>query len=96
MSGPDKFDEEKWKAESDAHTLAEAHAIAQDAERHKKAQEAAVRLKEETEKRAKEAKDHDEAMQALASRWYPTMDQNQGGGTPPQGGTTPPGGSVNG
>lgn len=86
MTAPDKFDEEKWRAESDARTLADAHTITQDAERHKKALEAASRLKDETERQAKEAKDRDEAMQAMASRWYPTMADQQGGGAMPPGG----------
>jgi len=72
-SEPEKFDEEQWKAEQDARTLAEAHAITKDKDRFGKAQQAAKRLKDESEKRAKEASDHNDAMQALASKMYPTM-----------------------
>jgi hypothetical protein len=63
----------RWKAESDAHTLAEAHAITQDKDRFGKAQEAAKKLKEESDKRAKEAQDHSDAMSALANKMYPKM-----------------------
>jgi hypothetical protein len=69
------FDEEKWRAESDARTLAEAHAISEDPDRMKKATKAAKDLADEMQKRAKEAGDSADAMQMLASKMYPTMDE---------------------
>jgi cobalamin biosynthesis protein CbiD len=67
------FDEEKWKAEEDARTLAAAHAITKDPERLKRAQEAAKDLKEDMREHADHAKDSADAMDALASKMYPTM-----------------------
>ena len=45
-------EDKKWKAESDARTLSDAHAIHMDAERHKAAQKAAKGLAEEAQDRA--------------------------------------------
>jgi Mn-dependent DtxR family transcriptional regulator len=51
--------EEKWKAEDDARTLAEAEVIKGDGKRHAKAKEAGERL-------AKEAHERAEAMERIA------------------------------
>jgi phage/plasmid primase-like uncharacterized protein len=58
------FNEGKWKAESDARTLAESDVIRNDSTRHSKAQEAAVRL-------AKEAQEQADAMAKTAGNLYP-------------------------
>lgn len=58
------FDEEKWKAESDARTLADSDVIRNDTSRHSKAQEAAVRL-------AKEDQEQADAMAHTAGNLYP-------------------------
>ncbi len=79
MAQPEVLDEEKWKAIQDAHTLAEAQMIMNDKDRHGKAQEAAKKEKEETAQRAKEANDKNDAMQALASKMYPSMAQDTDG-----------------
>jgi len=80
MAKVEEFDEEKWKAEQDARTLADAHAIMKDADRHKKAQDAAKRLAEDEAARAKEAQDRSDAMQMLAAKMYPTMTPQGGEG----------------
>ena len=51
-------DEDKWKAESDAMTLADAEVIRGDEKRHGKAKEAGERL-------AKEAEEHAKAMRTI-------------------------------
>ncbi|MGA2401445.1 MAG: hypothetical protein ABSG91_07035 [Syntrophobacteraceae bacterium] len=81
MSKSTSPDDAKWKAEQDAHTLADAHAIMKDSARHKAAQEAAKNLKDDTEKQAKQANDHNDAMQMLASKMYPTMQGEPSDGT---------------
>jgi hypothetical protein len=74
------FDEEKWRSESDARTLAEAHAIGQDPDRMKKATKAAKDLADEMQKHAKETADSADAMQMLASKMYPSMAGGQAEG----------------
>jgi hypothetical protein len=69
----DYSDEEKRKAEDDAHHLAHAHAIRKDPKRYEKAIEAAKILNLETQGNAQETNDHAEGMNDLASRMYPTM-----------------------
>lgn len=55
-----KQEEEKWQAESDARTLAEAEVIRKDGPRLKKAQKAAKQME-------KERKDEAEAMAKIAN-----------------------------
>ncbi|MGC9196333.1 MAG: hypothetical protein ACP5IL_12900 [Syntrophobacteraceae bacterium] len=69
----DYSEEDKRKAEEDAHHLAHAHAIRKDAKRHEKAIEAAKRLNLETQENAQEAQNHAQGMNDLASQMYPTM-----------------------
>ncbi len=76
---PEKFDEEKWRAESDARTLAEAHAIRQDPKRMEKATKAAKDLADDMQRHAKEAGASADAMQMLASKMYPTMTETDEG-----------------
>jgi len=70
-------EDEKWRAQSDARTLAEAHAIQKDSERMKKATEAAKDLTDETRRHANETGASADAMQMLATKMYPTMGAGQ-------------------
>ncbi len=51
-SSPVSYDEQKWQADSDARTLADAEVIQKDEKRLKRAQEAAVKLAKEAQERA--------------------------------------------
>jgi len=61
-------EEEKWKAEDDARTLAGAMAILDDPERLKKAKKAAKKLLEQEEEWAEEAEQKRKAMARLAGK----------------------------
>ena len=78
MSKAVTADDKKFKAENDARTLADAHAIQQDSNRLKAAMEAAKGLKKDMRDHAEESGKSADAMEALASQMYPTM--GQGGG----------------
>ena len=78
MAKEEAWDEEKWKAEQDARTLADAHAIMKDKKRMEAAQKAAKDIHKDMRDRANEASDSADAMEALASKMYPTM---AGGGS---------------
>ena len=60
--------EEQWKAESDARTLAMAEAINKDPERLKKAQEAAGRLVKDSKEQLEEQEEMTKALQRLSQR----------------------------
>lgn len=60
-------DDKKWRAESDARTLAEAETITKDEARLKEAQSAAKRLAEESETEA-------ESMATVAEKLYGNTD----------------------
>lgn len=60
------FDDKKWRAESDARTIAEAAAIKKDPKRWKAAKTAAKGLAKQQEDQAKQAQDSAVAMRSLA------------------------------
>jgi len=64
----DPVAEEKWKAESDAHTLAQAMIIMDDPERLKKARRAAKKLLEDQIERAEEAQAERDALVRLSGK----------------------------
>ncbi len=76
MSKKESADDERWRAQQDARTLAQANAIQNDPERFKKAIEAAKDLTEDMRRSAKETGASADAMEALASKMYPTMNSD--------------------